>query len=126
MTFDEIKVRTLDHNADETIVSVAKETWEMHKYKLNPDNPSKVEIEVIGTFSQFPVRLAWALTIHKSQGKTFDKVFIANERGMFEHGQLYVALSRCRTMGGLFLQKQISPKDIMIDPMVLSYHVSNF
>ncbi len=126
MTFNEIKVKTLDYKGDETIVTVEKETWEMHKYKLSEENNSKVDVEIIGTFCQFPVRLAWALTIHKSQGKTFDKLFLDNERGMFEHGQLYVALSRCRTMGGLFLNKPITPRDVMIDPTILSYYVSNF
>ncbi|HMV23949.1 MAG TPA: AAA family ATPase [Saprospiraceae bacterium] len=126
MTFNEIKVRILDNNLNETIVTVEKETWEMHRYKLNQENQSKIDIEVIGTFSQFPVRLAWALTIHKSQGKTFDRLFLDNEQRMFEHGQLYVALSRCRTMDGLHLHKPVTPRDIMIDPTVMSYYVSNF
>jgi ATP-dependent DNA helicase PIF1 len=126
MTFNEIKVKTLDDNHNETIVTVEKETWEMHRYKLSEENNSKVDVEIIGTFSQFPVRLAWALTIHKSQGKTFDQLFLDNERGMFEHGQLYVALSRCRTMNGLHLHKPITPRDVMIDPTVMSYYVSNF
>lgn len=126
LNFNEIKVKALNYNGDEIIIQVEKETWEMHKYKLNEANTGKVEIEIIGTFSQFPLRLAWALTIHKSQGKTFDMVFLDNDRGMFEHGQLYVALSRCRTMGGLYLKKPIGPRDIMIDPTIMTYYVSNF
>lgn len=126
ITFNTLKIKTLDYDGDETIVTVEKETWEMHRYKLSEENNSKVDVEIVGTFSQFPVRLAWALTIHKSQGKTFDKLFLDNERGMFEHGQLYVALSRCKTINGLYLRKPITPRDIMIDPTVMSYYVSNF
>ena len=76
---------------------------------------------VAGTFKQFPLRLAWALTIHKSQGLTLDKVYIDLGRGTFAHGQAYVALSRCRTLEGLALARPLRPSDILFDPAVMGY-----
>ncbi|HMG13895.1 MAG TPA: DEAD/DEAH box helicase [Saprospiraceae bacterium] len=123
---DKVKVKILDHNHNETEIEVSQVTWEMHKYKINKDNPKKVEVETIGTFSQYPLRLAWALTIHKSQGKTFDHVMIDNAMGMFAYGQLYVALSRCRTLGGIYLKKSVQQRDIMVDPAVIEYYTTHF
>ena len=74
-----------------------------------------------GTFRQFPVRLAWALTIHKSQGLSLDKVYIDLGRGTFAHGQAYVALSRCRTLEGLALARPLKPTDILFDPEAMGY-----
>jgi ATP-dependent exoDNAse (exonuclease V) alpha subunit len=85
----------------------------------------KIRHNVIGTYTQYPVRLAWALTIHKSQGKTFDKVFIDLSRGMFAHGQLYVALSRCRTLEGIMLNHPVRPQHILLDDRVVQF-MSNF
>jgi ATP-dependent DNA helicase PIF1 len=76
---------------------------------------------VAGTFKQFPLRLAWALTIHKSQGLTLDNVYIDFGRGTFAHGQAYVALSRCRTLEGLALARPLRPTDIMFDPRASDY-----
>ena len=78
-----------------------------------------VESDVVGTYSQYPVKLAWAITIHKSQGKTFDNVVIDLGRGAFAHGQLYVALSRCRTLEGIELVRAASLGDIRMDERVV-------
>ncbi|MFN5236625.1 MAG: ATP-binding domain-containing protein, partial [Bacteroidota bacterium] len=83
-----------------------------------------LETEVVGSFSQFPLKLAWAITIHKSQGKTFDKVIIDLAGGAFEHGQLYVALSRCRTLEGIVLRKPIRPADVITDERVVDFYES--
>ena len=78
--------------------------------------------DVIGTFTQYPIRLAWAITIHKSQGKTFERAVIDLGRGAFAHGQTYVALSRCRRLGGITLKKPIRPRDIMVDERIVEYY----
>ncbi|MGB3079423.1 MAG: AAA family ATPase [Saprospiraceae bacterium] len=99
-------------------------TWELQRYKFSdtPDNP--IQSEVTGTFTQYPVRLAWAVTIHKSQGKTYDRVAIDLGRGAFEHGQTYVALSRCKRLDGVFLKKPLTPKDIMVDDQVVQFYAA--
>ncbi len=75
---------------------------------------------MIGTFSQFPLKLAWAITIHKSQGLTFEKAII-DARASFAHGQVYVALSRCTSLSGIKLKTRIRPSDIIFDPRVLEF-----
>ncbi|MCB0572256.1 MAG: AAA family ATPase [Phaeodactylibacter sp.] len=100
--------------------------WEILRYKAALDDPNKIETETIGTFRQFPLRLAWAITIHKSQGKTFDKVIIDLGRGAFEHGQAYVALSRCRSLEGIVLKQPIRMQDIITDERVVEYFERNF
>jgi len=87
---------------------------------------TKIENEVIGTFTQFPLRPAWAITIHKSQGKTFDKTIIDMGRGAFAHGQLYVALSRCRTLEGIVLKERITMRDVIVDDAVLDFYQQHF
>ena len=86
----------------------------------------KLEVKVVGTFTQYPIKLAWAITIHKSQGKTFDKVIIDLGSGAFEHGQTYVALSRCRTLEGIVLRQPLRPRDVMVDDKVVTYYEQNF
>jgi ATP-dependent exoDNAse (exonuclease V) alpha subunit len=99
---------------------VERVSWENRRYAYDKEAESIVET-VAGTFKQFPLRLAWALTIHKSQGLTLDRVYIDLGRGTFAHGQTYVALSRCRTLEGLALARPLRPSDILFDPAVMGY-----
>ncbi len=94
--------------------------WEHRRYAFDQEAAKIVET-VAGTFKQFPLRLAWALTIHKAQGLTLEKVYVDLGRGTFAHGQTYVALSRCRTLEGLALARSLTPSDVLFDPAALGY-----
>jgi ATP-dependent exoDNAse (exonuclease V) alpha subunit len=107
-------------------IEVEPLTWEIIRYKQSKADPQDIETEVIGTLKQLPLKLAWAVTIHKSQGKTFDKVIIEMDRGAFEFGQTYVALSRCRTLEGIVLKQKLEPKDIMVDERVVDFYQRYF
>jgi len=104
------------------VFELPKMTWEVNKYTLSTDTDNPIKAEVIGSFIQYPVRLAWAVTIHKSQGKTYERVAIDLGRGAFEHGQTYVALSRCTSLNGVFLKKPLTPRDIMVDERVAEFY----
>ncbi len=88
--------------------------WEKYKYALDNET-KKVSREVVGTFKQMPLRLAYAVTIHKAQGLTLEKVFIDFDRGMFAHGQAYVAFSRARSLDGLEISRPLRPRDLVMD-----------
>ena len=103
-------------------IDLAPMEWEILKYKPSLTDPDKIETETLGTFTQFPLKLAWAVTIHKAQGKTFEKVIIDLGKGAFEHGQTYVALSRCRTLKGIVLKQPLRPQDVMTDPRIVEFY----
>jgi len=100
--------------------TLRKETWEHKKYTLNEEN-KEVEEEVAGTFEQYPVKLAWAVTVHKSQGLTFEKAIIDVGQA-FAPGQVYVALSRLRSLDGLILRTPIHPSVIRSDADVEAFN----
>lgn len=102
------------------VIEVGAYRWDMFEFKYDKIHKS-VESESIGSFTQYPLKLAWAMTIHKSQGKTFDKVILDIGRGTFAHGQLYVALSRCRTLKGLVLRRPLFPGHVIMDPAVTGF-----
>ncbi len=107
-------------NIDGVEHSVNKETWEKVRYFYDPEE-EKLEKEVVSSFTQLPMRLAWAITIHKSQGQTYESVAIDLSDGAFAHGQTYVALSRCKNLDGLFLHSPIREQDIIIDQEVIDF-----
>ena len=99
--------------------NVTKHMWDIKR----PRSEGKVLVyDTIGTFSQFPFMLAWAITIHKSQGKTFENVIINLAAKAFAAGQLYVALSRCTTLGGLVLRQPIDSSQVILDERVMEFH----
>ena len=93
--------------------------WENVEYTLNQES-GEINENKIGSFEQYPLKLAWAITIHKSQGLTFDRAII-DAQAAFAHGQVYVALSRCRTLEGLVLSSSLSPRAMKTDPAVLRF-----
>ena len=104
--------------ADGNEVEITPFTWEIFRFFVEAGG---LQSEVIGTFTQFPLMLAWAVTIHKGQGKTFDRVIIDIGKGTFAHGQMYVALSRCTTLGGIVLKKMALKKHIWTNYQVMEF-----
>ena len=102
---------------------VGLETWENRKYEWDK-NKGAITSKVVGTFEQFPLKLAWAITIHKSQGLTFEKVNIDLGKGAFVNGQLYTALSRCKNFEGLILKQKITKSDVIIDNRLIEFNQS--
>ncbi|MBC8756949.1 HRDC domain-containing protein [Kordia sp. YSTF-M3] len=105
--------------SEDDIIDVTYETWENIKYTLNPET-KEITNKIEGTYTQIPLRLAWAITIHKSQGLTFDKAIIDAEAS-FAHGQTYVALSRCKTLEGIVLKTPIKTASIISDATVNTF-----
>jgi hypothetical protein len=105
---------------DNRTVVVKPYTWEVTKYRFD-ERKRQITADTVGTFYQLPMMLAWAVTIHKSQGKTFDRVVVDLSRGTFAHGQTYVALSRCTTLNGLVFTKPIKKGHILLDWRIVKF-----
>lgn len=102
------------------IHKVEQVTWDTRKYKFD-ENSGRLATETVARFTQFPLVLAWAITIHKAQGKTFKNVIVDFGRGAFAHGQAYVALSRCESLTGLYLTKPLQRRDIIVNSTVSDF-----
>lgn len=113
---EEVWIRCPD---EEDPIVLEPSTWENFKYSLDAEK-GEIRAEKMGSFSQYPLRLAWAMTIHKSQGLTFDKAII-DAQAAFTHGQVYVALSRCRSLEGVILRSPLLEKSVQTDPTVLDF-----
>ena len=112
-SFIEVKI-------ENRVYEIKRSTWHKIEYKYDKENKHIVE-DITGTFMQYPVRLAWAITIHKSQGKTFENVIIDLGYGAFAHGQVYVALSRCISLEGVVLKRPIRANDIIFDEKIYEF-----
>lgn len=111
-------IRVLLENGQQ--VDVSAFTWEMYRF-IYDEESKRVVSEITGTFVQYPLRLAWAVTIHKSQGKTFSKVIIDIGSGTFSHGQIYVALSRAISFEGVYLRRPLSKRNMIVEQRVVGF-----
>lgn len=116
---DKIWIECKDGEVGTNLIELKKETWRNIKYSINAKS-GNIDEDELGSFTQFPLRLAWAITIHKSQGLTFDKVII-DAGSSFAAGQVYVALSRCTTLEGLHLVTKISMNSLQSDPRIVAF-----
>jgi len=126
-TIGKIKKFEKDDDGEDVIVAdldsgdtarISPYTWKIYKFFLKNE---ELRSEEVGSFRQYPVRLAFAVTIHKSQGKTFENVVIDVGRGTFAHGQMYVALSRCTTLEGIVLKQPLRKSHILMDWQVVKF-----
>ncbi len=123
------KIEYLDHETvsvrvstekGDRVYNVEQDTWDVVEYVYEEES-KKIRAKIIGTFKQYPLKFAWAITIHKSQGKTFDRIIVDIGRGTFAPGQIYVALSRCTTLEGIVLRQPIKYKDIITDERIIEF-----
>ncbi len=116
---EEEKIIKIKCEGESREIQVGIASWDNIKYELNANK--EITEQVIGQFNQFPIKPAWAITIHKSQGLTFDRAII-DAQASFAHGQVYVALSRCKTLEGLILSSQIQMSSIKSDHTITNFH----
>lgn len=102
------------------VYTIEPAVWNKIKYTYNHES-RKIEEEIVSSFKQYPLRLAWAITVHKSQGHTYEGAIVDMGTGAFAHGQTYVALSRCKTLEKLYLTREILREDIIVDPEILNF-----
>lgn len=103
------------------IYDVQRAVWDFRKYTFDHET-NRIKFKIIGSFSQYPLMLAWAVTIHKSQGKTLDEVVVDTDSGCFANGQLYVALSRATSLEGIVLKHQLREKDLLCDAKIVQFY----
>jgi hypothetical protein len=113
---DILKVQLLDGS----VAEVSPYIWNMYHFQYNAEK-SRIESEAVGEFTQYPVRLAWAVTIHKSQGKTFENIVVDFGRSVFACGQAYVALSRCTTLNGIKLARPLRRNEVFVDWRIVRF-----
>lgn len=119
-TIESVTDTEINVNIDGQVHTVVQETWNKIRYYFSAQK-RQIEEEIVSSFTQFPIRLAWAITVHKSQGQTYDSVVIDMGRGAFAHGQTYVALSRCKSLETLYLKRPLTYEDIIIDPAIINF-----
>jgi len=118
------KVRVLVKNGSYTnTVEVTSHQWESYRYDHDMMS-GRISPSIIGTYAQIPLMLAWAVTIHKSQGKTLERVKVDLSSGAFASGQVYVALSRCTSIEGITLERPIEPKDVSCDEEIKRFYLN--
>ena len=124
-------VDSLDNNnifvkKGDFLIRVKRSDWEKYKYEyIKPqdgEKKGKFNKKTVGKFNQFPLKLAWSVTIHKSQGQTYDKVLIDFHNGTFTSGQSYVALSRCRSLEGVTLRRRMRESDVILDKRIHRFY----
>ena len=118
---DDCIIATLEDDGRRYSYEVAVESWDVIKHQLDTSTGS-ISSEVVGSYYQYPLKLAWAVTIHKSQGKTFNHIVIDIGRGAFAHGQTYVALSRCTSFDGIVLRTRLHRSDLIVQNQAKEFY----
>ena len=119
-TIHDIAEKKIKVKINHKIYEVKKEKWDRIQYSYDDDQQEVLE-NVTGSFKQYPMRLAWAITIHKSQGQTFEKIIIDMSQGSFAPGQLYVALSRCISLEGIELLRPLKKSDVIVNKQLIGF-----